>query len=196
MSQYNLSRPCETRNARIRDYPPYKMKNTFKALAFAAEKHRHQRRKDRDASPYINHPIALAAVLADEAGIEDNRVLMAALLHDTLEDTDATEQELVRLFGREVADIVLEVTDDKSLPKAERKRLQVEHAPHVSRRAKLVKLADKICNLRDLAVRPPADWLVERKQAYFDWAKAVVDGLRGVHPGLEHLFDEAYRLRP
>ena len=172
------------------------MKNTFKDLAFAAEKHRHQRRKDRDASPYINHPIALAAVLADEAGIEDNRVLMAALLHDTLEDTDATEQELVRLFGREVADIVLEVTDDKSLPKAERKRLQVEHAPHVSRRAKLVKLADKICNLRDLAVRPPADWLVERKQAYFDWAKAVVDGLRGVHPGLEHLFDEAYRLRP
>ena len=191
-----MSRPCATRNARIRDYPLYEMKNTFKALAFAAEKHRHQRRKDRDASPYINHPIALAAVLANEAGIEDSRVLMAALLHDTLEDTDATEQELVRLFGKEVADIVLEVTDDKSLPKAERKRLQVEHAPHISRRAKLVKLADKICNLRDLAARPPADWFVERKQAYFDWAKDVVAGLRGVHPGLEHLFDEAYRLRP
>ncbi len=182
--------------AGTRDNPLSEMKNTFKALAFAAEKHRHQRRKDRDASPYINHPIALAAVLADEAGVEDSRVLMAALLHDTLEDTDATEQELVRLFGKEVADIVLEVTDDKSLPKAERKRLQVEHAPHVSRRAKLVKLADKICNLRDIAANPPADWFVERKREYFDWAKSVVEGLRGVHPGLEHLFDEAYRKRP
>jgi guanosine-3',5'-bis(diphosphate) 3'-pyrophosphohydrolase len=172
------------------------MNNLIKALAFAADKHRNQRRKDADASPYINHPIALADVLANEAGIEDERVLVAAILHDTIEDTEATEQEVVRHFGQEVADIVCEVTDDKALPKAERKRLQVEHAPTLSRRAKLVKLADKIANLRDIASSPPKDWPLERRQEYFDWAKAVVEGVRGVHPELERIFDEAYRLRP
>ncbi|MFL9906759.1 HD domain-containing protein [Paraburkholderia sp. RL17-337-BIB-A] len=169
------------------------MNTLISAIAFAADKHRNQRRKDHEASPYINHPIALANVLANEAGVEDERVLIAAVLHDTIEDTETTEQELLRLFGKDVADIVMEVTDDKTLPKAERKRLQVEHAAHISRRAKLVKLADKICNLRDIATNPPADWSLERKQEYFDWAKAVVDALRGAHPGLEALFDEVYR---
>ncbi|WP_459190627.1 HD domain-containing protein [Ralstonia pseudosolanacearum] len=172
------------------------MNKLVAAISFAAEKHRNQRRKDHEASPYINHPIALANVLANEAGVEDERVLMAAVLHDTIEDTETTEQELLRLFGKDVTDIVMEVTDDKSLPKTERKRLQVEHAAHISRRAKLVKLADKVCNLRDIAQSPPADWPLERKQEYFDWAKAVVDGLRGVHPGLEALFDAAYDARP
>jgi guanosine-3',5'-bis(diphosphate) 3'-pyrophosphohydrolase len=172
------------------------MNTIIKAMAFAADKHRNQRRKDADASPYINHPIALADVLANEAGIEDERVLVAALLHDTIEDTEATEQELVRNFGQEIADIVLEVTDDKTLPKAERKRLQIEHAPTLSRRAKLVKVADKVSNLRDVASSPPADWALERRQEYFEWAKAVVDGVRGVHPELERIFDEAYKLRP
>src|ERR1035437_1048638 len=172
------------------------MNNLIKALAFAADKHRNQRRKDADASPYINHPIALADVLANEAGIEDERVLVAAVLHDTIEDTETTEQELVRNFGQEVADIVAEVTDNKNLPKAERKRLQVEHAPTLSRRAKLVKIADKIANLRDVASSPPKDWPLERRQEYFDWAKAVVDGMRGVHPELERIFDEAYRGKP
>ncbi|GAB3629973.1 Bifunctional (p)ppGpp synthase/hydrolase RelA [Pandoraea terrae] len=172
------------------------MKNLIRAIAFAAKKHRNQRRKDHEASPYINHPIALADLLANEASVEDERVLMAAVLHDTVEDTETTGQELAREFGKEVADIVLEVTDDKSLGKAERKRLQIEHAPHISRRAKLVKLADKICNLRDVAASPPAGWDLARRQGYFDWAKAVVDGLRGVHPGLEHIFDEAYKSRP
>jgi guanosine-3',5'-bis(diphosphate) 3'-pyrophosphohydrolase len=171
-------------------------KQLITALAFAADKHKNQRRKDAEASPYINHPIALANLLLNEAGVEDQRVLIAAILHDTIEDTDTTEQELVKHFGKDVADIVLEVTDDKALPKAERKRLQIEHAAHISRRAKLVKLADKICNLRDIAASPPADWSIQRKQEYFDWAKAVVDELRGVHPGLEHLFDKAYDGRP
>ncbi len=166
------------------------------ALAFAADKHKNQRRKDADASPYINHPIALANLLLNEAGVEDQRVLVAAILHDTIEDTDTTEQELVKHFGKDIADIVLEVTDDKALPKAERKRLQIEHAAHISRRAKLVKLADKICNLRDITASPPADWSIVRKQEYFEWAKSVVDRLRGVHPGLEHLFDKAYEGRP
>ena len=168
----------------------------IKALAFAADKHRNQRRKDADSSPYINHPIALAEVLANEAGVEDERVLVAAILHDTIEDTETTEQELIRLFGKEVADIVLEVTDDKSLPIAERKRLQIEHAPSLSRRARLIKLSDKVCNLRDVASSPPKDWPLERKREYFDWAKAVVDGVRGVHPELERIFDEAYRQKP
>ena len=172
------------------------MNRILAAIAFSAHKHRDQRRKDQAASPYINHPIALANVLANEAGIDDERVLIAAILHDTIEDTETTEQELVREFGKEIADIVMEVTDDKTLAKAERKQLQIEHAGIISRRAKLVKLADKISNLRDIANSPPSDWSLARKQEYFDWAKAVVDGLRGVHPALEHIFDEAYKGRP
>ena len=172
------------------------MNRVISAISFAADKHRNQRRKDIEASPYINHPIALANILANEAGIEDEKVLVAAILHDSIEDTETTTQELADLFGDDVTAIVLEVTDDKSLPKAERKRLQVEHAPTISRRAKLVKLADKICNLRDITASPPADWSVDRKREYFDWAKSVVDELRGVHPGLEHLFDKAYDGRP
>ena len=168
----------------------------IRATAFAADKHRNQRRKDADASPYINHPIALADVLANEGNVADEAVLVAALLHDTIEDTETSMEELVAQFGQEAADIVGEVTDDKSLPKAERKRLQVEHAATISGKAKLVKLADKICNLRDISACPPADWSVERKREYFDWAKAVVDGLRGVHPGLEAVFDRAFAAKP
>lgn len=172
------------------------MKALFAALAFAAEKHRDQRRKDVPASPYINHPIALAHLLVNEAGVEEEAVLIAAILHDTVEDTETTPEELVQHFGPAIRDIVLEVTDDKTLPKVERKRLQIEHAPHLSREAKLVKLADKTCNLRDVAVNPPAGWSLERRQAYFEWAKQVVDGLRGIHPVLEACFDQAYAQKP
>ena len=161
-----------------------------KAIAFAAEKHRHQRRKDAHASPYINHPIALANVLAVEAGIRDTRVLCAAILHDTIEDTETTADELREEFGAEITAIVLEVTDDTTLPSQERKRLQVEHAPLASAEAKLVKLADKICNLRDVLAAPPAHWAVERKRAYVRWAEQVIAGVRGVHPALESAFDE------
>ena len=133
----------------------------IRAAAFAAERHRNQRRKDADASPYINHPLALARVLAVEGGVTDAATLCAALLHDTIEDTDSTAAELAAEFGTEVAAIVEEVTDDKSLPKAERKRAQVEHAAHISDKAKRVKLADKISNLTDVANSPPADWSLE-----------------------------------
>jgi GTP diphosphokinase / guanosine-3',5'-bis(diphosphate) 3'-diphosphatase len=168
----------------------------LKALAFAAHKHRDQRRKDAEASPYINHPIALADVLVNEGGVTDFEVLCAALLHDTVEDTDTTSQELVEAFGARIARIVAEVTDDKTLPKAERKRLQIEHAPTLSREAKLVKLADKLVNLRDVAERPPAKWDLARRREYFDWAKRVVDGMRGTHPRLEAAFDAAYAKQP
>ncbi len=160
-----------------------------KAIAFAAEKHRNQRRKDADASPYINHPIALANVLANEGGVSDATVLCAAVLHDTIEDTETTENELTTTFGSHVSSVVLEVTDDKSLDKHVRKQRQIEHAPHISTEAKLVKLADKICNLRDILASPPANWSTERKQGYFDWASKVVAGVRGVHPNLEAVFD-------
>jgi len=166
------------------------------ALAFAAEKHRDQRRKGADASPYINHPIALARMLAVEGRVMDNVVLASAVLHDTLEDTETTFNELELRFGAEIAAVVAEVTDDKSLPKQRRKDLQVEHAPDLSHAAKLVKLADKICNLRDVANNPPADWTLERRRDYFDWARRVVAGLRGVHPQLETVFDAAYASKP
>ena len=168
----------------------------LKALEFAALKHRDQRRKDALASPYINHPIALANVLTREGGVSDPVVMAEALLHDTVEDTETTPAELREVFGDRIAGIVEEVTDDKNLPKAERKRLQVERAAHISREAKLVKLADKICNVRDVAYHPPAKWDLTRRREYFEWAKAVVDQMRGLHPGLERKFDEAYALKP
>ena len=166
------------------------------ALAFAADKHRNQRRKDAEASPYINHPITLAKILSIEAGVEDALVLSAAVLHDTIEDTETSYEELAGQFGRGIADVVREVTDDKSLPKAERKHLQIEHAPQLSRAARLVKLADKIANLRDVADHPPAQWPLERRREYFDWAKRVIDGIRGTHERLEAAFDAAYARRP
>jgi guanosine-3',5'-bis(diphosphate) 3'-pyrophosphohydrolase len=166
------------------------------ALEFAAHKHRNQRRKDAEASPYINHPIALARLLAVEGGISDIATLVAAVLHDTIEDTDTSHEELRALFGRKVADVVAEVTDDKSLPKARRKALQIEHAPHMSKRAALVKLADKTCNLRDVAQNPPASWPLARRRQYFDWANAVVDALPPASKRLRRAFDAAHAARP
>lgn len=166
------------------------------ASAFAAHKHRDQRRKGADASPYINHPIAVANVLANEAGITDPTILAAALLHDTIEDTATTPEELEIEFGAKIASVVAEVTDDKALPKQERKRLQIEHAATLSVEAKLVKLADKICNVRDMSHSPPVNWSFERKAEYFTWAKQVVDAMRGVSPVLESLFDKAFADRP
>lgn len=168
----------------------------LEAAAFAAEKHTNQRRKDAESSPYINHPLALAHLLAATGAVTEVVVLQAALLHDTLEDTETTHAELVERFGGTVAAVVAEVTDDKSLPKARRKELQVEHAPHKSPAAALVKLADKTCNLRDVANRPPADWPLDRRRDYFDWAKRVVDALPPVNQALRAQFDAAYQARP
>jgi GTP diphosphokinase / guanosine-3',5'-bis(diphosphate) 3'-diphosphatase len=178
------------------------MKNSYdvglviRAVEFAAQKHRMQRRKDSDASPYINHPIALMHVLCVDGGVSDPLILAAAALHDTIEDTETSEEELRTTFGEEIAQIVVEMTDDKSLPKEERKRLQIEHAHQMSRGGALVKLADKICNLRDLAATPPMGWSHKRQVEYFDWAKAVVDGLPQVSATLLAKFDAAYAARP
>ena len=168
----------------------------LRATAFAALKHRDQRRKDAEASPYINHPIALADLLWDLGGVRDPVVIAAALLHDTIEDTETSATELRRAFGAKVAGIVGEVTDDKRLPKERRKELQIEHAAHISKSAKLVKLADKICNLRDILASPPKDWSIEQKREYFEWAKKVIDQGRGTNPKLERRFDQLFRQRP
>ncbi len=161
----------------------------IKALRFSADKHRHQRRKDQAQSPYINHPIEVMQLLWDVGGVRDVNVLLAALLHDTIEDTQTTPEEIRNLFGGEVLSLVLEVTDDKNLPKAERKRLQVESAPRKSPGAKLIKLADKCCNVRDLAGSPPRDWPLERRREYLLWTEQVVAGLRGTNMALEAYYE-------
>jgi len=172
------------------------LKLLLKALSFSAQKHKDQRRKDVDASPYINHPISLASILCNEAHVTDIDVICGALLHDTVEDTDTTFDELSREFGETIKGIVADVSDDKSLTKAERKQQQIEHAAHASDKAKMVKLADKISNLRDVSTNAPSDWSLARRQEYFDWAKKVIDQVRGTHDDLEALFDVAYSVRP
>lgn len=161
------------------------------ALHFAAEKHRDQRRKGAEAAPYINHIIEVVQLLAHSGGVTDAVTLQAAILHDTLEDTQTLPEELEAMFGLAVRRVVEEVTDNKRLPKAERKRLQIAHAPHASRHAQQIKIADKISNVRAIAHTPPADWPLARRQEYLDWTEAVVRGCRGCNPALEQVYDAA-----
>jgi len=162
----------------------------LKALHFSAKKHSNQRRKGQDAAPYINHPIQVAEILWQIGGIHDMIVIIAALLHDTLEDTDATPEEIKHLFGEAVLNLVLEVTDNKTLPKMERKRLQVQNTPHKSTRAKQIKLADKICNINDIIHSPPQSWSPQRQQEYIAWTQQVIAGSRGTNAALENYYDE------
>jgi guanosine-3',5'-bis(diphosphate) 3'-pyrophosphohydrolase len=162
------------------------------AAIFAAHKHRAQRRKDAAATPFINHPLAVARALAEEGGVRDPEVLAAALLHDTIEDTETTYDELRGHFGARIADLVVEVTDTKFLAKRTRKRLQLSKARRASVAARQIKIADKLCNLRDILAVPPADWSAKRKREYFDWAKAVVDQVRGANPRLARKFDRVW----
>lgn len=159
------------------------------AVHFAALKHSTQRRKDCAATPYINHPIAVAQLLARVGGVTDLVILQAGLLHDTIEDTETSPEELEQYFGEDVRRTVMEVTDDKALPKAERKRLQIEHAPHISAAGRQVKLADKICNIGCLTPDDPHEWSHARKVEYLNWAERVVAGCRGVNAALEACFD-------
>lgn len=169
----------------------------LKSIEFAASRHRKQFRKGEDKSPYINHPIQVANLLANEGGEKDPVLLIAAILHDVVEDTVDTPDEkqdminqIQELFSEQVMSLVLEVTDDKSLEKPERKRLQIEQAPHKSNNAKKLKIADKIMNVRDITTNPPSWWTLQRIIEYFDWAENVVAGLRGVNSKLENMFDE------
>jgi len=161
----------------------------FEAVRFAAEKHRNQRRKDSERSPYINHPIEVVQLLWEIGGVRDEGILLAAILHDTVEDTDTRPEEIGNRFGEKVLSLVLEVTDDKSLPKGERKRLQIVNAPHKSYGAKLIKLADKACNARNLVTMPPKNWSMKRRREYLLWGEKVVAGLRGTNAALEEYYD-------
>ena len=160
------------------------------ALQFASAKHRNQRRKDADASPYINHPIAVAHLLATTGEVSDIATLTAAVLHDTIEDTKTTPEELEAEFGAEVRHLVEEVTDDKELGKHVRKQLQIEHAPGLSPSAKMIKLADLSCNLADIKDNPPATWSRERRSEYLDWTEQVIAGCRGVNSKLQQHYDQ------
>ncbi len=165
--------------------------SVLRAADAAARWHAHQRRKGIAQEPYINHLLEVASLITEATGGSDPNLVIAALLHDAIEDQEVPVQMIVREFGKQVAEIVMEVTDDKALPKEERKRLQVETAAKKSREAKLLKLADKTSNLRTIASSPAADWSVKRRLEYVEWARNVVSGLRGTSPWLEAQFDEA-----
>ncbi len=169
------------------------MKKVLEAADFAARKHTNQRRKGVDDIPYINHPLEVACLLAVTGGVTDEEVLSAAILHDTIEDTATTEEEIAARFGNRVLDYVKEVSDNKLLSKQERKHLQVVHAGTLSQGARLIKLGDKISNLRSLISGPPPSWGADRKIEYFQWAFHVVEGLRNTNEALELLFLKEYR---
>ncbi len=168
----------------------------FKALEFAAVRHKHQVRKGEVKIPYINHPINVVTLLTEYEENETN-LLSAAALHDVIEDTAKGKNEIDELskiikeeFGDKVLEIVLEVSDDKTLPYQERKRLQIKNTPFLSNEGKKLKISDKICNIRDMMKHPPTDWSADRKATYLEWAKNVIEGARGVNPNMEAYFDK------
>ena len=165
------------------------LEDLFNAAIFAARKHQGQVRKDRRASPYVTHPLAVARTIYEIGGINDRDTLVAAILHDTLEDTQTTPDDIREIFGGDVVSIVLEVTDDKTQIKMERKRQQVIHAEHLSQAARVIKLADKLINCRDIINHPPDDWPLSRRRDYIQWAADVISRVRGTNPQLEDAFD-------
>jgi (p)ppGpp synthase/HD superfamily hydrolase len=172
--------------------PAAPVQRILAAAKFAAEKHAAQKRKGAAAEPYVNHLIEVAQLTSNSSDQLDANLVMAAFLHDTIEDTGTSAEELEQVFGSDVAALVVELTDDKSLPKAVRKELQVQEAPHKSVRAQVLKLADKISNLRSVLTSPPADWNTQRKREYFDWCRRVVDALSAPNPILKAEFDRIY----
>jgi (p)ppGpp synthase/HD superfamily hydrolase len=178
-----LVRPLETAEVGL----------VLKAADAAARWHVHQRRKGAAKEPYINHLLEVASIVAEATGGKDPNLVIAALLHDAIEDCEVPHKLISETFGVDVADLVAEVTDDKTLEKAERKRRQVESAHKKSARAKMLKLADKTSNLRALVSSPSPDWSVRRRIEYIDWARKVVAGLRGANAVLEKQFDDAAR---
>ncbi|CAF0754268.1 unnamed protein product [Adineta ricciae] len=171
------------------------MENFMHALQFAAFKHRFQKRKDPDSTPYINHPIGVAHILSNEAGVHDFDLLAVALLHDTIEDTETTFDELQKEFGSRIAGLVMELTDNKDLDKAERKRLQIENAKKLSADAIVVRLADKIYNLRDLNRVTPVGWSEERVNEYFEWSAQIARQITGYNAQMDEILKDLFHQR-
>ena len=161
------------------------------AAETASRWHSDQRRKGEAQEPYINHLLEVAHLVGAATNGADPNLVIAALLHDAIEDCGITHAEIATRFGEDVADLVAHVSDDKSLRKEQRKQLQIDHAPHKPARVKILKLADKTSNLRALVTSPPANWPTARKAEYIAWARAVVAGVRGTNPWLESQFDAA-----
>ena len=161
------------------------------ALDFACRKHVHQRRKGENREPYINHLAEVAHLVAEATGGDDANLVIAALLHDCIEDQGVKREEVAERFGEDVATLVMEVTDDRGIPKADRKQAQVDHAAHISERAKILKIADKTSYLRAVQHSPPP-WPASRRRRYFAWARAVVAGARGANTTIEAAFDTEY----
>lgn len=168
---------------------PFQLDAIIDAIIFAARKHQGHVRKDQQASPYVTHPLAVARTIYAIGKVDQLPVLIAAILHDTIEDTDTTEEELRDHFGAYILALVLEVTDDKTQKKNVRKQLQVIHAPCLSQEAKIIKLADKLCNCHDILHTPPKDWSIDRRREYVQWSADVVAGIRGTNQPLEEAFD-------
>jgi len=175
-----------TDTARIPAAPVHRI---LEAALFAAEKHAHQKRKGDAGEPYVNHLLEVAELISGSSDVLDANLVIAGLLHDTVEDVGVTFADLEKKFGPDVSALVAEVTDDKSLPKAERKALQIQNAPKKSPRAQVIKLADKISNLRALLESPPSDWTAERRRQYFEWAKQVVGALSAPNGVLKAEFE-------
>lgn len=165
------------------------MKELIDAILYAASSHAGQLRKDC-VTPYINHPIEVMHLLVYTGGIEDHEILMAAVLHDVIEDTSVTAEDIAERFGKNVASVVLELTDDVTLPKEERKRLQLQNAGKLSHAARLIRISDKICNVYDMLYAPPGNWDLKRRKEYIEWANAVVKKIPGTNDGLESHFEE------
>ena len=181
--------PC----TRLMNQPPHieaPSAAILRAATYAATQHGIQKRKDKTGVPYINHPLGVAEILARVAQVTDPLILQAALLHDTVEDTDTTPEDLTREFGPKVRDIVMEVTDDESLPKAQRKQMQIDNAPNLSHEARLIRIADKIYNCSEIRADCPHEWSLEKKLNYLGWAETVVSKIRGTNADLERLFDK------
>ena len=163
----------------------------MRAADAAARWHVNQRRKGAAQEPYVTHLLEVAALVAEATAGTDPNLIVAALLHDAIEDQGIIREEIATQFNDDVADLVVEVTDNKKLPKAERKQLQIKTAPKLTPRAKILKIADKISNLRSVTTSPPADWPAQRRADYVIWTTNVVRGLRGASDLLEQAFDRA-----
>jgi guanosine-3',5'-bis(diphosphate) 3'-pyrophosphohydrolase len=166
------------------------LKQIFDALQFSADKHRKLKRKNKHATPYINHPIDVARILVTVGGVNDTDIICAALLHDTIEDTQTTEKEIEDIFGTKVKDYVVELTDNMELSADRRKEMQAKSFPHKSTGAKLIKLCDKISNVSDVIHDPPVFWTHSRRLRYLDSAEQLLDAIRGTNENLERKLDE------